>query len=321
MDCNENMDFDKVSFDEDVEGTDLHLSHVGDLNLELLDLNDSNDIPVSVNISPKSTDRIAEDVEGVILDLLESGDRNSLLLLTGERPDLSSDLDANLHADFASWYSQAVLYNPALKWYSRLTNILPSDQFFVKGGQLHIRLPKTTFSKLICPFLGDFDRKFYETSPIVHLVLNVSEKIAQESLSNKQNLNKQLVRHNDEDGLDLGQSGLELFFETDDVAHAGSEVRIDDNDSLNQPSMREVQASLNLADLSNKAIAEYFVDKGYSEKQASEKMSECIPEKARRNEISVLVSMAKKLHNSPLQYLKPVARRLNPGKDDFKWDE
>lgn len=317
----ENMDFDNISFDEDEEGTNLHLTDNGDIELHLLELNDANDIPVSVNITPKSTEKIAEDVEEVILDLLESGDRNTLLLLTGERPDLSADIDSDIQGDFASMYSQAVLYNPAIKWYSRLANILPSNQFFVKGGKLHIHIPKSTFQKVICPFLGDFDKKFFETSPIVHLVLDVAEKIAQSNIEETQRLNKQLIRHKDEEGLDVGKSGLELFFDADDVKHAGSEMREDDNDSLNQSGFREIQsASLNLADLSNKAIAEHLVEKGYSEQEAADKLCACIHDKARVNEISILMSMAKKLSSSPLQHLRPVAMRENPNKDDFKWD-
>ena len=315
----ENLDFDTISFDNDDE-IDINLSDAGDVNLNLSELNDDNDIPVCVNICPKSTEKIAEDIEEVILNLLEAGDRETILCLTGERPDLSSNIDKNVHDDFASQYSQAVMFNPAIKWYSRLINILPADQFFVKGGKLHIHMPKKTFNKVIKPFLLDFDCKFYECSPIVHLVLNCSEKIAENNVKNTNNIHKQLVRKKDEAGLEVEKSGLELFFDTDEVKHAGN-VRVNDNDSLNQTEIREVKASLNLADLSNKAIATYLAEKGLSDQAISEKLNQHIPEKARRNEISVLVNMAKKLNNSPLQHLRPVAMRENPNKDDFKWDD
>ena len=321
MEHNEEMNFDNISFDNDGDDTELNLTDDGDLDLNLRELNDDNDIPVSVAISPKSTEKIAEDIEEVILNLLESGDRNTLLLLTGERPDLSSDLDGNLSDDFASMYAQAVMFNPALKWYSRLTNILPKDQFKVTNGKLEIHIPKEIFNKTILPFLGDFDHRFAESSPLVQLILDCSEKIAQGNLSNKNNINKQLVKKNTEEGLDVGNSGLELYLDTDDVVAAGSEMREDDNDSLNQSGMREIQSSLNLADLSNKAIASYLVEKGLSDEEASEKLCGCISEKARRNEISVLMGMAKKLSSSPLQHLRPVAMRENPEKDDFQWDK
>jgi hypothetical protein len=319
---NENMDFDSVSFDEDTEGVELNLTDDGDIVLDMSELNDENDIPVSVNISPKSTEKVAEDVEEVILNLLEAGDRDTLLLLTGERPDLSSNLDNNLQQDFASMYSQAVLFNPAIKWYSRLSNILPTDQFFVQNGQLHIHMPKTTFKKVIQPFLIDFDCKFYENSPIVKLVLDCAERIAQSYIENTHNLNLPPVKKRDEEGLDVSKSGLELFFDTDEVEHAGSaNMRVDDNDSLNQSGIREVQSSLNFADLSNKAIASYMAENGFSSEQVADKLNQHISDKARRNEIEVLVNMAKKMHNSPLQHLRPSTARKNPNKDDFKWDQ
>lgn len=317
-DNTENLDFDHISFEQD-EDIDINLSDAGNINLDLSELNDENDIPVCVSISPKSTEKIAEDIEEVLLNLLEEGERESILCLTGERPDISSNIDSNLHNDFAAQYSQAVIFNPAIKWYSRLINILPADQFFVKGGQLHIHMPKKTFNKVIKPFLNDFDCKFYQSSPIVHLVLNCHEKIAENSLKHTQDIHKQLIRKKDETGLEVEKSGLELFFDTDEVKHAGN-VRVDDNDSLNQSDIREVKSSLNLADLSNKAIASYLAEKGLSEQAINDKLNQHIPEKARRNEISVLVNMAKKLNNSPLQHLRPVAMRENPNKDDFKWD-
>lgn len=317
-DNTENLDFDHISFEQD-DNIDINLSDAGNVNLNLSELNDCNDIPVCVSISPKSTEKIAEDIEEVLLNLLEEGERESILCLTGERPDISSNIDSNLHNDFAAQYSQAVIFNPAIKWYSRLINILPTDQFFVKGGKLHIHMPKKTFNKVIKPFLTDFDCKFYETSPIVHLVLNCYEKIAENNIKNTQSLHKQLIRKKDENGLELEKSGFELFFDTDDVKHAGN-VRVDDNDSMNQTNIREVKSSLNLADLSNKAIASYLAEKGLSDQAVAEKLNQHIPEKARRNEISVLVNMAKKLNNSPLQHLRPIAMRENPNKDDFKWD-
>jgi len=316
----ENLDFDNISFDHDDE-IDIALSNDGDIDLNLSELNDDrDDIPVCVTISPKSTEKIAEDIEEVLLNLLENGDRDTLLCLTGERPDLSSNIDHNIHADFAAMYSQAVLFNPAIKWYSRLTNILPSDQFYVEGGKLHIHMPKKTFNKVVKPFLLDFDKKFYECSPLVNLVLNCAERVAKECVEHTEGIHKQLRRRKDEEGLEVEKSGLELFFDTDEVEHAGN-VRVNDNDSLNQSEIREVRSSLNLADLSNKAIASYLAEKNWSDSEVSDKLMQHIPEKARRNEISVLVNMAKKLNNSPLQHLRPIAMRENPNKDDFKWDK
>jgi hypothetical protein len=317
---NENLDFDNVSFEgSEDDCVELSLTDAGDIELNLTELNDEQDIPVCVNISPKATEKIAEDIEEVLLNLLESGDRDALLCLTGERPDLSSNIDHNLHMDFAAMYSQAVIHNPAIKWYSRLTNILPEDQFFVKNGKLHIHMPKKTFNKVLKPFLMDFDNKFYECSPIVNLVLSCNEKLAKDCFDQTNNIHKQLVRKKDESGLEIEKSGLELFFDTDEVEHAGN-VRVDDNNSLNQSDIREVKSSLNLADLSNKAIATYLAEKGMSDSELNEKLNMHIPEKARRNEISVLVNMAKKLNNSPLQHLRPIAMRENPDKDTFKWD-
>lgn len=317
----ENLDFDSISFDPEENDVELNLHDAGTLCLDLTELNDCNEIPVSVAISPKSTEKIAEDVEEVILNLLEEGDRDSLLVLTGERPDLNSDIDSEVGEDFASMYSQAVIHNPAIKWYSRLTNILPADQFFVQAGQLHIKMPKHTFKKVLEPFLIDFDAKFYETSPLVHLVLNCAEKIAETSLAGIKSKYRQVVKAGEEPGLDVGTSGLESMFDTDSVTDAGAEMRLDDNDALNQSGIREVKSSLNLADLSNKAIASYLVDKGYSETESEQKLKACIADKARRNEISVLVNMARKMNNSPLQHLRPTAMRENPDKDSFKWDD
>lgn len=323
----EHLNFDDVSFDP-VEMDDMDVTHFtddGDINLEMSELNDHNDIPLSVPISPKSQEQIADSIEEVILSLLESGEKSMLLLLTGERPDIREDVDSTLHANFASEYTQACLYNPALKWYAKLANILPNNQFGVKGGSLNISLPKSAFEKAILPFLGDFDRKFYEKSPLVHLVLDCVDNHFKNKMQNTMDMNKQEKDRSFEEGngdLDIGNSEVEDFFDTDEVEYAGSNTRMEDNNSLNQSEIREVTASsLKLADLSNKAIAEYLISKNLvTDKAASAKLDESINEKARKNEILSIMRYMQNSNNGPLQHLRPMAMRTNPNKDDFTWD-
>ncbi|MFA5071360.1 MAG: hypothetical protein WC511_03265, partial [Candidatus Pacearchaeota archaeon] len=261
MSNNEQFNFDNVSFDpvdmDELEVT--HLTDDGDIDLNLNELNDHNDIPVSVHIAPKSAEQLAEAVEDVVLSLLESEEKPTLLLITGERPDLNIDIDEKVHSSFVSEYTQACMFNPAIKWYAKLANILQSGQFGVKDGQLFINIPKSVLEKMVLPFSGDFDRKFYETSPIVHLVLDCLENHSSKKLSaSKEKFTQEKSREFDTDGLDLSMSDLDNMWDTDDVAAAGN-MRVEDNNSLNQTEIKEVTASLRFADLSNKAIADYLL--------------------------------------------------------------
>lgn len=321
----EHLSFDNISFDEvdmdDVEAT--HLEDAGNIVMDLSELNNDNDIPASVPLMPKDQEAIAHNVEEIILSLMESEDITTLLTITGERPDFDSSLDSKIYMDFASEYVQACLFNPAIKWYAKLANILPSEQFNVKNGSLNISMPKETFEKAILPFLGDFDKKFYEESPIVKLVLDCSEKHFQNNLAKKEDLTKQLKRSNTEESLEVEDAELEDMWDTDEVVTAGSEMHVDDNNSLNQSEVREVTAkSLKLSDLSNKAIANYVLEHKMTKEAASEKLAEEISDKARRNEIECILSYMRQSNNGPLQHLRPLAKlRVNPEKDNFKWDD
>lgn len=324
MSNNEQFNFDNVSFDpvdmDELEVT--HLTDDGDIDLNLNELNDHNDIPVSVHIAPKSAEQLAEAVEDVVLSLLESEEKPTLLLITGERPDLNIDIDEKVHSSFVSEYTQACMFNPAIKWYAKLANILQSGQFGVKDGQLFINIPKSVLEKMVLPFSGDFDRKFYETSPIVHLVLDCLENHSSKKLSaSKEKFTQEKSREFDTDGLDLSMSDLDNMWDTDDVAAAGN-MRVEDNNSLNQTEIKEVTASLRFADLSNKAIADYLLEKGLSDAQATDKLDSEISEKARKNEILAIMKYMQNSNNGPLQHLRPMARKMreNPEKDEFSWD-
>ena len=322
----ENFNFDVVSFD-DLDTDDMDISKFqddGELNLDMSELNDHNDIPASVPINPRNQEKIAANIEEIILNLLENKDRNTLLLLTGDRMDFSTNLDSKLHQDFASEYVQACMYNPAIKWYSKLANILPEEQFGVKDGCLRITMPKATFEKVILPFMGDFDKKFSEDSPIVKLVCDCHEKHFQNEMLKMQKHNDQEGKHLDDDAdfMNVEDSEVEELWDTDDVQHAGN-VRVDDNNSLNQGEIREVQAkSLRLSDLSNKAIASYLIDHKLVGHEASERLESEIQDKARRNEIAVIMGYMQTQNQGPMQHLRPMARlRTNPNKDDFGWDK
>ncbi len=321
----EHLNFDNISFDDvdmdDIEST--HLEDAGNIEMDLSELNDDNDIPASVPLHPKDQETIARNIEEIIISLMESGDIQTLLFLTGERPDFNDNVDTKLHMDFASEYVQACLFNPAIKWYAKLANILPPEQFNVDNGNLNITMPKDTFEKVILPFLGDFDKKFYEDSPLVKLVLDCSEKHFQNELVKNANLHKQIVKPLDEDAMELGDSELDGLWDTDEVVTAGDEMHVDDNNSLNQSEIKQVTAkSLKLSDLSNKAIANYMIEHKLSGHEASEKLAEEISDKARRNEIECILSYMKNSNNGPLQHLRPLAKlRINPNKDDFKWDD
>ncbi|MFA5071035.1 MAG: hypothetical protein WC511_01540, partial [Candidatus Pacearchaeota archaeon] len=105
------------------------------------------------------------------------------------------------------------------------------------------------------------------------------------------------------------------------VAAAGN-MRVEDNNSLNQTEIKEVTASLRFADLSNKAIADYLLEKGLSDAQATDKLDSEISEKARKNEILAIMKYMQNSNNGPLQHLRPMARKMreNPEKDEFSWD-
>ena len=262
------IDFDKVTFEEvdldDMES--IALDDLPDFNPDLVELNNDKEIPVSVSLKSKSSREVSEEIEAVLVGLLESNDRRTILILTGERPDLKQDVDAKIYRDFISQYGQAVLFNAGLKWYGKLVNHLKEESFKAEEGSLQLSLSARDFEKVMRPFLSEFKPEYKEFSPIVELILDFAEKTGQAELIKKEARQRQAhnILESGDENLDVGNSDIEdeSFFNTDEVKSAG-EMHVDDNDSLSQSRITDhISSKISLVDLANKAIAQYLLDNG-----------------------------------------------------------
>lgn len=295
------MEFDKVVFDDvDLDEIEnINLDTCAAFNPDFLHLSDEYDIPVMAPLRPKTTLQISKDVESSLLSLLESNDRRTLLAITGERPDVRGELDPNLYREFCSQYAQAVLFNPGIKWYAKLVNCLEPESFKVEEGSLKLSISASRFKKVMYPFLGEFDPKFKECSPIVSLILSFAKKAGLSESTRKQLDQKQKkkaytlpgeIESRDTSGdLDVSTSDIEddTLFNVDEVQAAG-EMHVDDGGSLNDTQVTEFfSSSMKFSDMSNKAIAEYLCTKGFaSEEEAKMHLGEKGLDSQRSDEVA-----------------------------------
>ena len=125
---------------------------------------EDNEVDIDSPLQSKSQEQIAEDVEDIFISLLTQNDINTILVLTGETPQ-SNIVSEDFYASFISDYAQAVLFNPALKWYPKLLKMLPEGKFFIDGNALRLKITPQFFKKTLYPFLGDFKADLREESP------------------------------------------------------------------------------------------------------------------------------------------------------------
>lgn len=249
------------------------------------------EIDISAPVKYRSKEEIAADVEDAFLSLLGDADYNTILAIGGECINPTEVVSEESIVEFQQAYSQAVLFNPAIKWYPKLVKMLPNGKFRVESGQLMLGIKPQFFKKTILPFLGDFRYELREDSPIVELIYGLAERIKDGDLENNmsQVLEQAKQRSLVEPGLVIGE--LDFSDQQMDTTNVSSEV--EDTDSLGGSSINfnnTKPIDISLQDLASKTIAEYLIEKGVTEQAAMEiLLNEEGFTKQRINEITTIV--------------------------------
>ena len=221
------------------------------------------ELDIDSPIKEKRSEQIASENEDMFIDLLGQEDIESILALTGETPYATDVISEEFFRGFTGNYSQAVLYNPAIRWYAKLLKLLPENKLYVEGGSLKLKISPQFFKKTIYPFLGDFKIGLREFSPLVNLIYNVAESLKDKEVEDKMQmiLDSQKAHLSEEEGLNPGS----LDFEENmlDTESVSADLHVDEDDSMGSPSVDESDnpiINIRLQDLANKTIAQYFIE-------------------------------------------------------------
>ncbi len=255
-----------------------------------LPVNDVGDLQAAAPVREKTEEEIVLEVEDALLDLLAQERRQDLLVLTGELPDTSSAIEDDVSEEFGSLYTQALLVNPALKWYAKLIKMLKPEQFHLDGEQLHLRISKELFKKVLAPFVSDFSAEFEEDSPIVAVVRSLARNAGElEAKESEARIEADVSRRTH------GESGQfdpsKVDFDTDDGFQAfmsEADLSIED-DLFGNPQEVESELKISLLDLSNKAVAEYCDSEKWDTSEITAKLQEEGFSRAQANEIAGIV--------------------------------
>lgn len=270
-----------------------------DLTPELPQQASSPDFTVAAPLRQPDDNELLFSVEDTLLDLLGQGRRQDVLALTGEAPELAQRIDEEVAAEFGPQYTKAVAINPAIRWYAKFSKMLGPDAFGLADDRLILKIGQAEFKRLVVPFLGDFDPKLADTSPIVGVVIGLVEKIngqAQTIGLEEATRTKKRASH-DRHAFDPGT----MEFDTEE-APADPDVHSADmgifDDMFGVPEADESAAriaslKLSLLDLPTKAVAEYIDTENLTEAAADDLLAEQGFDKAKRNEIATIVKYAK----------------------------
>lgn len=238
-----------------------------DVNLvdNFMQIEYGDEIDIDSPLKEKNQEQVAEEIEDLFISLLDKGDVESILALTGETPFATDVVSEEFLRGFTGNYSQAVLFNPAVRWYAKLLKLLPENKFSVEKNTLKLKISPQFFKKTIYPFMGDFKIGLRESSPIVNLVYNIAESLNDSEIADKLKmlLDSQKAHMSEEEGLNPGK----LDFEENmlDVSAVGSNLQVDEDDSMGNSSVDftdNPSINIKLQDLANKTIAQYFVENG-----------------------------------------------------------
>jgi hypothetical protein len=311
--------FGEEEVDEDLIG----MVETQDADIDFTDFS-TNEYGTEVSFSVPTPNRtkaeIAREVEDTFISLLKDGSVDELLNLTGERQDMKSAISSEVQSEFSHSYSQALLHNPALKWYSKLANLLESGKFAVKDGQLTLKMPTAMFQKVVTPFTSDFHGDLREESPIVALVLAALEQCGGQDLKAK------IEQRSDQDGVSLNDDSMDIagvdFSEAlADISNLDeANVRVDDSGpfDMTAPMKEENLPEISFRDLANKSIAKYLYEKGILESDAiATRLAEERMKQARINQIIGIVRFMKL--NASIESKLPKGNRGN-GDIDFNFE-
>lgn len=143
------------------------------------------------DISPAQTgpsqtpDEVAQGVEGVLLNLLQGGQHDMIMVMAGERPATAAIHHPGL-GSLRMAYASAVGTNPALRWYAKFAALLPREKFTIREGSLRINMPEPMFRKVVTPFLSEFRADWAQDSTITAAVRGMAASLAASDLRAKQ---------------------------------------------------------------------------------------------------------------------------------------
>jgi hypothetical protein len=251
------------------------------------------EIDIDSPLKEKSPEQISGEIEDLFISLLDKGDVESILALTGETPFATDVVSEEFFRGFTGSYAQAMLFNPAVKWYAKLLKMLPEGKFSVEKNNLKLKISPQFFKKTIYPFMGDFKIGLRDVSPIVNLIYNIAESLKDKDVSDKMQMiiDSQKSHMSDEEGLNAGN----LDFEENmlDVSSVNADLQVDDDDATggtgvdfdNNPTI-----NIRLQDLANKTIAQFFIENNITDSvDIVSKLSEEGFNRARINEIIGIV--------------------------------
>lgn len=223
------------------------------------------EIDIDSPLREKSQEQIAEEIEDLFISLLSKEDVESILALTGETPYATDIISEEFFRGFSGNYSQAVLFNPAIRWYAKLLKLLPENKFVVEGNSLKLKISPQFFKKTIYPFLGDFKIGLRESSPIVNLVYNLAENLKDKEVQDKLEMliDSQKSHMSEEEGLNPG--ALEFEERMLDTEVVNADLEVEDDDSMGGTSVDFTDnppINIKLQDLASKTIAQYLVENG-----------------------------------------------------------
>jgi hypothetical protein len=252
------------------------------------------ELDIDTPIKEKSQEQIAEEIEDMFISLLNQEDVESILALTGETPYATDVISEDYFRGFTGNYSQALLFNPAIKWYAKLLKLLPENKFCVDGGSLKLKISPQFFKKTIYPFMGDFKIGLRETSPIVNLIYNLAESLKDQDVEDKMKMILDSQKSHSSDGDDLNAGDLNFEENMLDIETVNADLDVDEDDSMGGTGVdfnNNHSINIRLQDLANKTIAQYFIENEVTDKvDIVAKLSDEGFSKSRMNEIIGIIN-------------------------------
>lgn len=322
MNFDNDFDFDNLGMDPySVEDNIIDIHDTMDISDHFTEIEeDIPEIDINSPIKEKSQEKLAEEVEDLFLDLLEKKDTNTLFALTGEIPLATDVVSEDFFRGFLGIYSRAILYNSALKWYSKLLRFLSEGKFFIDHGSLRLKISPQMFKKTIFPFMGDFKIELRESSPIVELIYNLLESINDTDIKKKLEMLKESQKMNSLEEEGLNPSKLDFSENAMNTEMVQADLELEEFDSLGGESINLKDnpiINIKFQDLANKSVAQYLIDNSILDHNSIiDKLSEERFPKSRIHEILGIIKYIQLQDSLPRQI-----GNVGCGSINFKYKE
>lgn len=250
----------------------------------------------AVPVLRQSDDDACDDTEDTLIALLSQGRKADILALTGELPDTLATISSDVSEEFAAMYARAAAVRPSLRWYGKFAKLLPTEAFHVAGENLQLKISKDLFKRAVRPFLADFPSSHAASSPLVSVVRSIAASYDGASLAASEKRMAGDVRTSGRaEASDFDPAEVDFTAADDDDAIL-ADLGIED-DLFGTPEMtasQDAAANLNLADLSNKAVAQYCHSAGLEDDEISDELQSQGFATARANEVASIVAFMRK---------------------------